>query len=222
MKKILFAFVTALALMFTAPLAATAAANNSTNDNNQGYSVLAARWWTWALTQPTSSNPLLDTTGALCANQQSGSTWFLGGLWNTSGSVTRSCTIPAHTDVFFPVVNYVDCEYATDKVSVSYVRAQSAFVNQGATSLSVTLDGQTPSPKPIQFERSSVFSLNLPVDNLFDAPAGFLNPCADSGYYAVLQNLTPGSHVLQFSGTLTQPGSPPSTISARYNLTVAS
>lgn len=215
MRKTLLAFVTAFALMFAAPLAATAATNS--ND----YSTLAAQWWTWALTQPTSTNPLLDTTGALCTNQQSGNTWFLGGLFNSSGSVTRTCTIPAHTNVFFPLANYVDCEYATDNVPVKTVRSLSAFVQDGVSNLSVTLDGNAPSPSPIEFEHSDVFSLNLPDNNLFGASPGFLNPCADSGYYALLKNLSPGSHVLQFSGTLTQPGQTPSTISATYNLTIS-
>lgn len=217
MRKTLLAFVAAIAMMLATPLAATAATNTS---NTQDYSTLAARWWTWALTQPTSTNPILDTTGAQCANQQSGKTWFLGGLFSTSGSVTRSCTIPAHTDVFFPLANYVDCEYATDNVPVKTVRSFSAFVRDGASNLSVTLDGQTLSPGPIEFEHSDIFSLNLPADNVFGVPAAFLNPCADSGYYALLKNLTPGSHVLQFSGTLTQPGQTPSTISATYNLTI--
>ncbi|MDQ0849923.1 hypothetical protein QFZ65_001861 [Arthrobacter sp. B3I9] len=111
-------------------------------------------------------------------------------------------------------------EFATDNKSVDFVRAQSAFVKNGASNLSVTLDGRSPQPNTIRFEQSSVFSLNLPADNLFAAPAGFLNPCADSGYFALVKNLLPGSHVLKFSGTLTQPGQAPSTITATYYLTV--
>jgi hypothetical protein len=123
--------------------------------------------------------------------------------------------------VFFPLANYVDCEYATANVPVKTVRSYSAFVQDGTSNLSVTLDGQTLSPSPIQFERSDVFSLTLPDDNVFGVPAAFLDPCADSGYYALLKNLPPGYHVLQFSGTLTQPDNAPSTITATYNLTIA-
>ncbi|MGM9473496.1 hypothetical protein ACS5PJ_16020 [Pseudarthrobacter sp. YS3] len=214
MRKILFAFFTAFALVFTVPLAATAVTNTS---NTQNYSTLAARWWTWALTQPTSMNPLLDTTGALCANQQSGKTWFLGGLFGTGGSVTRSCTIPANTSVFFPLANYVDCEYATDNVPVKTVRSFSAFVQDGTSNLSVILDGQVLSPSPIQFERSDVFRLSLPDDNVFGVPAAFLDPCADSGYYALLKTCLPGTTSSSSAGplpsktTLPQPSPQPIT-----------
>ncbi|GAB2707786.1 hypothetical protein ACX801_07820 [Arthrobacter bambusae] len=216
MRKTLLAFITAIALMFAAPLAATAATGTS---NSKDYSALAAKWWSWVLPQPTSTNPLLDRTGAQCANQQSGNVWFLVGLFNTSDSVTRTCTIPAHTAVFFPLANAFDCELpGTPTDTVSYVRSQTAFVRDGASNLYVNLDGQAVSPSPIEFEHSDLFSVTLPTDNLFGASnAGFYNLCADSGYYALLKNLSPGSHVLQFSGTLGG-----QTITATYYLTIAS
>ena len=43
---------------------------------------LTGEWWQWALSIPTSVNPLLDTTGERCMIGQRGSTWFLaGGEW---------------------------------------------------------------------------------------------------------------------------------------------
>ncbi len=61
-------------------------------------------------------------------------------------------------------MNAVDCEYDKDHKSIDYVRAQSAFVKDGASHLTVTVDGR----------------------NLFDsppgtAPAGFVDPCATRG-----------------------------------------
>lgn len=197
-----------------------------TGSSSSDYSALAARWWTWALSQPAPSNPLLDPTGARCANQQSGNTWYLAGTFG-SGSVTRSCTVPAHTRLFFPVVNYVDCEFASDAVPVKTVRAFSAFVQTGASNLSVVVDGQAVGPNVIEFEHSDAFSFYLPADNVFGVGPGLLDPCADSGYYALLNSLQPGAHTVAFSGTLTQPaanpGGPPTvtTIDVAYNLTVA-
>jgi hypothetical protein len=212
MRKTLLAFITAFALMFAAPLAATAATGTS---NSKDYSTLAARWWSWALTQPTATNPLLDTTGAQCANQQSGNTWFLAGLTG-DGNVTRSCTIPAHTAVFFPLANTFYCPDPGVTQTLKEVRAATAFVRDGASNLYVNLDGKAVSPSPIEFESSEVFSLTLPADNIYGAPADTYSPCADSGYYALLNNLSPGSHVLQFSGTLGG-----QTITVTYNLTVS-
>src|SRR5439155_23432452 len=68
------------------------------------YSDWAARWWQWALAQPLSTNPVLDTTGANCAAGQSGRVWFLAGTFS-AGTVSRSCTVPAGTALLFPVLN---------------------------------------------------------------------------------------------------------------------
>ncbi|MHC6594241.1 hypothetical protein [Arthrobacter sp. C152] len=217
MKKTMLALIAVLILIFGTPVEATAA----TTSNSRDYSALAAEWWTWALTQPVPTNPLLDTTGAQCGNQQSGNIWFLGGLFNADGTVTRSCTIPSHTSVFFPLANYVDVEYAVDNVPAKTVRSFSDFVQSGASNLAVVLDGKSMA-STIQFEHSNLFSFAMPDNNVFGAPAGFMNPCADSGYYALLNNLPSGSHTLVFSGTLTQPGRTPSTITATYHLSVTS
>lgn len=213
MRRILLAFIAALTLAFGASIPATAA----TTTNSIDYSTLAARWWTWALTQPPATNPLLDTTGAQCANQQSGNIWFLAGLIGTGGDVTRTCTIPAHTAVFFPLANAFDCELASANVAVKTVRAATAYVRDGASNLYVTLDGQAVPQNTIQFEQSDLFSLTLGTDNIFGADAaGYYYPCADSGYYALLRNLSPGTHVLVSSGTLGG-----QTITATYYLTVS-
>lgn len=212
MKRILTALFAALILMFGTPLAANAATSNS-----RDYSTLAARWWTWALTQPASTSPLLDTTGAHCANQQSGNTWFLVGLFNTGGTVTRNCTIPTHTAVFFPLANAFDCELATDNVPAKTVRTATDYVQNGASNLSVTLDGISMA-SAIEFEHSDLFSLTLGADTIFGSDAaGYYYPCVDSGYYALLSNLSPGTHTLQFTGALSS-----QTINVTYYLAVQS
>lgn len=127
MKKAILAFISASVLLMASPLAASAsslatpqaaAAPSVANS----YSPLAAKWWTWALSQPAASNPLLDTTGSRCSNQQSGPTWFLAGLFSTGGSVTRSCTVPAHKDLFFRLANAFDIEPQSAHKTPAYVR----------------------------------------------------------------------------------------------------
>jgi hypothetical protein len=43
------------------------------------YGEWAAAWSRWALSQPASKNPILDSNGAFCANEQDGEVWFLAG-----------------------------------------------------------------------------------------------------------------------------------------------
>src|SRR5262249_651342 len=67
------------------------------------YSTLAAGWWEWALTQPASTNPILDTTGANCGVGQSGLVFYLAG--NFGGSSSRTCTVPYGKTIVFPILN---------------------------------------------------------------------------------------------------------------------
>jgi hypothetical protein len=74
------------------------------NAYGKSYAEWAAAWVQWGLPIPASSNPILDTTGALSAYGQSGKVWFLAG--NTTGGLTnRTVTVPVGTPLFFPIVN---------------------------------------------------------------------------------------------------------------------
>lgn len=76
------------------------------------YGAWSAVWWQYVESQPVSSNPLLDSTGAGCRKAQSGHVFFLVGA-NSSGSVTRDqCTVPAGKALFFPLINAFDFEPA--------------------------------------------------------------------------------------------------------------
>jgi hypothetical protein len=72
----------------------------------------------------------------------------------------------------------------------------------GATSLSVEVDGEL--VKPLPRVQSRVFEIALPEQNVFDAscafaggvPAGIYSPAADDGIYVELQPLAIGSHTV--------------------------
>ena len=49
----------------------------NSNPHGNSYSEWSARWWQWALSIPAATNPVLDETGANCAQGQSGQVWFL-------------------------------------------------------------------------------------------------------------------------------------------------
>ena len=82
---------------------------NMASAESGGFSRLSAQWWQWALSIPTSNNPLLDTTGENCMVGQRGPTWFLGGTFGGNGAtITRNCTVPDNVSLFFPVANSVN------------------------------------------------------------------------------------------------------------------
>lgn len=176
----------------------------------QAYKQLSAQWWQWILSVPVDENPLLDTTGASCMVGQRGSDWFLAGGFG-GGTVTRSCSVPAGTSLFFPVVNSVgfDTPYVcgqTDPIPSSVYRAAAADFINGVGNAWVTLDGETIGD--LQRVKSLVFKLALPEDNLFTGiceyyglgplPSGIYSPAIDDGIYVRLNPLAAGPHTLVF------------------------
>lgn len=164
---------------------------------------LSAQWVQWALSIPTPVNPQLDTNGENCMVGQSGTIWFLAGFFNASGTVavTRTCSVPAGTVLFFPVANAFNfntpnvCGQGPDNLTVAFMRTQNAAFVAGVTSKSVTVDGQAVATPRIQ---SKVFEVALPEDNIFDAPcaplnvpAGVYSPAVVDGFYAILGPLQP-------------------------------
>ena len=173
---------------------------------------LSARWWQWALSIPTSENPLLDATGGKGVVGQRGSVWFLAGVFN-GGMATRTFSVPADKVLFFPVANSFNintpnvCGQDSNNISAADLRTFSAASIDGITSKSVKVDGQPVANIPrIQ---SIVFAVVLPEENVFDAPciaaglknvpAGIYSPAVDDGFYVKLGPLQAGPHTVRFS-----------------------
>jgi hypothetical protein len=181
--------------------------SNAHADNSGNLSELSAQWWQWALSIPTAQNPQLDTTGANCMIGERGPVWFLAGVFG-GGAATRSCSIPADTTLFFPVVNSVQintpnvCGSGPGNVSVRDLR-QAASAGLAGTTFSVEMDGK-PFNGIVRIQ-SDVFATVLPGDNVFDAPcggpgtvpAGIYSPSVDDGFYALLNSLKIGQHTLR-------------------------
>jgi hypothetical protein len=168
------------------------------------YGSLAAAWWRWAAQTPAPDSAVLDTTGANCAKNQIGPTWFLAGT-NDGSSVTRTCTVPSGKSLFFPLENDFYGAFITDPArtkSESFLRSQVVCVEQAI--VTATIDG-VPVNDPAQYlEKSTLFSLQLPEDNIFGVTADLvpkliLTPVVDEGYYLYLSPLTPGTHTIQFT-----------------------
>ena len=172
--------------------------------HGQTYGEWAAEWWQWALTQPTATNPILDPTGEHCADRQSGHVWFLAGSFG--GQVTRHCTIPTGTALFFPVINFVWCAFPDDppeERTEEFLRSRANAEAAAATDLTATIDGVAVADITGRYlEQSAVFTVILPADNLFGLPEGFvLDPCVDAGYYLMVDPLRPGTHTIHFAAS---------------------
>jgi hypothetical protein len=184
--------------------------------HGQSYPAWAADWWTWALSQPVETNPVLDTTGEQCAVGQNGRVWFLAGSFS-SDPVTRQCSVRAGTGLLIPVINEFYCALASDpeeQQTEAYARSQVADVEDTASGLSLTVDGRPVSR--LTYEESEVFSVVLPADNIFGLPEGtLLDPCVDAGYYALVPPLSVGEHTLRIEGTFGT-----FTVDVTYHITV--
>lgn len=198
------------------------------------YSNWAASWQQWAGSIPASEHPLFDN--ADCSKGQSGPVWFLGGKFCVAGDTecgmepaVRSCTVPAGTALFFPVVNYgclngeAEMGYCGDKAVITEMRSVIGDTIGQAVGLQVTLDGL-----PIKGDllkdfrvQSPVYAAVLPVGNLLEAIGETVAAGeywgVDDGVYVMLQPLPPGDHTLNFKGTFPQFNF---TIDFTYKLTV--
>ncbi len=167
-----------------------------------------AAWWQWALSIPASVNPLVDTTGEHCLVGQNGNVWYLAELFFTGGTVTRDCDVPADTKFFVPVINSVNIDTPGicgqgASIPVKDLRAAAAPFIDAATNLSVTVDGK--SVENLHRSKSGIFAVALPDDNLFDpfcggpgtVPPGIYSPAIDDGYYAQINALSPGVHIIK-------------------------
>lgn len=168
----------------------------------KSYGQLAAGWWQWALTQPAATSPLLDTTGANCGKGQSGAVWYLAGSLDST-PVKRTCTVPYGKTIVFPIVNAGYFAFASDPAdqkTEAFLRSQVTFI-EGATNLRAEVDGITVWNPSIYREKSVLFGVTLPADNVYGLPAGFrLEPSVDEGYYLAVQPLLPGHHSIRFHG----------------------
>jgi len=96
----------------------------------KSYAEWHAAWWKWAFETPADERPVLDETGEFCHVGQSGPVWFLAGTasFGGSGSVERTCTVPAGKALFFrPDVGAAACRPPHDP----FVRSEWRFRHRG-------------------------------------------------------------------------------------------
>jgi hypothetical protein len=188
------------------------------------YNRLAVAWWQYAVSRPAATNPLRDTTGAHCADGQSGPVFFLvGGEGSTAAE--RTCTVHGFKALFLPMVNAVDFHTPAGKfpdtnttpelVYQEFLANTGGRGNLNASGLHASVDGRevrhlNPTHTryracalPVQGCFPAAFSFTLPADNIFafaEEPAGRYFPALQDGYYLLLAPLARGRHTIKFGG----------------------
>ncbi len=208
----------ALALSEAAAASSPPVAPPDSSPHGATYGEWAAAWWQWALGQPGYANPVLDTTGEYCHMGQSGQVWFLAGTFG--GPAERSCTIPVGHALLLPVLNAGYFAFPSDppeQRTEAFLRAQVAYV-EDAVGLYARVDGKPIADVRRWLEKSPLFTVVLPPDNIFGLDAGFvLDPSVDEGFYLLLPPLPPGDHTVDFGGTFADGNG----VAVTYHLTVA-
>ena len=196
------------------------------------YGDWGALWWQWALSLPVSENPLFDMTGEEAANGQSGPVFFLCGVMGQfddplNVTVERDITIPPGKTLFFPILNAETDNIGIDPpLTVEELYAWAASWMDATTELHANVDGRPINCWPYRGISSGPFSYWLPPeDNVaqywgFDV-SGTIYPTVSDGYWLMLTPLTPGQHVVNFGGTVSDSeGNPQFRLDITYNITV--
>jgi hypothetical protein len=202
-RVVLMALSVVLALVLASPIAFAQAEQRA--QSTRSSVELAAAWWQWALSKPADVNPLFggdpDYSQAQCNGEPvtatQGDTWFLAGSAG-SDPVERTCSMPAGSQLFFPIVNYAwvftDPETDTDKLARESVQGfMRSLLSDPEFSMVVTVDGKE--VHRIVRGKSHFFDMQLQEGNLLGAPAGTYRALAD-GFWVTLPPLSEGEHTI--------------------------
>ena len=204
-RAIVIALSVILALAVAAPIA-----SGQTVSHRLGVKALTEAWWTWALTDPSPAVGDYGVGDPQCEGEFVEGVFFLAGTLG-GGDATRTCTVPAKTALFFPVINAIVTE-EEDTPPILYPGYPTDFVDSALVNGEpyATLDG-----KDLKMRRIATkpFTLVLTEDNIVPGQEGggpYRHPdCADptrclatsDGLWVYLpQGLKPGEYTLEFGG----------------------
>ena len=221
-RAIVLALSVILALMVVAPLA-------SAQSGEARIGKLGATWWQWAGKPPTPTNHVVGSysdktaVGAIkCDGSNPSPAWFLAGTADGS-VVTRHCTAPANTRIFFPVATFVCGPAWSDPYDTeSELRAECNSLMDAA------LAGATPYAR-VDGENvwmlradTPAFVATVPANNPFGVKGGTSISVADGLWVLLPKGLPRGRHKIRFGGTFTNPFDPSVTYSQdnTYNLKI--
>jgi hypothetical protein len=165
-------------------------------------------WWTWVLQAPADTNPQLDETGEWADVDNDGPVYFVAGAFG--GTWERTFTVEAGKPLLLPVSNLLYLGTAELSEEASMIEADASFDawEQSDANLSATIDGVPVENLSAYLVRSDFFTPGNPEPQSFlDETLGIpqsddLYPSASTGYWLMIEGLTPGEHTIAFSGTV--------------------
>lgn len=182
------------------------------------YGEWSARWWQWAFSLDLRRHPLFDT--ADCNTGQSGPVWFLGGT-SEQGPRTRTCTVPAGTALFFPLItpecSDLEGNGTTDAKLRACAMAGGNLILTDPRHLYATLDGEELRKLKQHRVQSPLFEFGpLPQKNYIQffgcsgpetcpepsKTPGITGISVSDGIWLMLKPLSPGRHTLHFHAEL--------------------
>jgi len=188
--------------------------------SNEGFTLLyqdlAREWLRWAMITPHSTSPIGDETGEYCNLNQAGQgePWFLAGTYG--GPAERHCTIPAHTPLFFPLVNRwciateqqaIDAFGSMDDYLI-WAKDYQATGRDHTCGLTLRVDGEDllDDTEALDFELYvnilEPFAVELDDDNFAGVAGGVYDSTLIDGHWALFKKLEPGDHVLEFGAEI--------------------
>jgi hypothetical protein len=188
-------------------------ADPAPQQNSAQLKQLSAEFAALQFSIPVGVNPWLDSSGADCMVGQSGSVWVLPyeSLF-VPPPITRTCSIPEGVSLFVQLVDVFadNTPYAcgqTGPLTVEQLRALAAGFADGATDLSLEVDGNP--VKNINRVQSDVYVVAQPADNFIalfcppgESPAGIFSPAVEDGFNVLLAPLSVGPHTLHLTASI--------------------
>jgi hypothetical protein len=161
------------------------------------------KFWQWLLPIPADKNPMTDTTGERCRENQNSSSpifflVFLGG-----GSAVRTCDVPVGKAILVPV-NVVECSFAEMNVKTEEELRRCAEEDESSNpGLFLSVDRKQFKDLETYRVHSRAFDTNIPENPIFGKPGP--TRAVSDGYWVILEPLTPGKHDIHFKASLTNP-----------------
>ena len=201
---------------------ATAPANAYTIDNPNA--VVAGKtiadwtqdWLTWGFQAPAAANPILDPDGSFANVDNSGPVFFVAGAFlnNPAPVIIRTFSVPEGKPILISVLEAADAECCGSPLAIPGWKGTPAALVEKVISgfpgrvrtMSASIDGTPVTDLRAHFEQTGIFSMGPVQDGSLISEVGYtvgdeVFPAGGSGYYLMVEGLTPGTHVLDFGGS---------------------
>ncbi len=172
----------------------------SSNPFNISYAEWTTKWWQWAYSVSSDTNPSYDDTGKFCNQNQDGPVWFL--TLSYEHPVKRTCDIPENTALLVTLLNS-ECSYAEfpSLKDENELRECAKRMQDVVTGGYASINGVEIPNQQIYRINSDLFNFTLPEHNILDLPPQTTQAVSD-GIWLFLKPLPVGNYELKFKGDI--------------------